>query len=56
MLESRFNEIIEKQGEKKSEDEVFFKKYSTSGMSGGFISLEWWCQTGLPLLKKRYAD
>jgi len=56
ILDKKFNEIINKDGKVISKDEVYFEKYPQYGMSGGLVSLEWWKQTGLPLLKDRYNN
>jgi len=54
-LDNLFIEIIEK-GQKKSDDLVWFENFPQHGMSGGCISISWWKETGLPLLKGRYCD
>lgn len=56
ILDVKFNEIIDKEGEIVSKDEVYFKKYPPYGMSGGVVSLVWWRNIGLPLLKERYIN
>jgi hypothetical protein len=53
ILTRHFNAIIEK-GIKISEDTIFFETYSKKGMSGGHVSLEWWYQKGLPILRETY--
>ena len=53
-ITNRFNTIIKSKGKRNSIDTVWFEGFSQKGMSGGYISLEWWEQTGLPLLKNRY--
>lgn len=54
-LELEFNAMIKK-GEQSSDEIVWFENFSQLGMSGGLISLEWWNNIGLPLLRKRYSD
>ena len=55
-LTNRFNEIIKKNGKKTAINIVWFKNFSQKGMSGGHICLEWWEETGLPLISKRYLN
>lgn len=55
-LTNRFNHIIKSKGKRNSVDTVWFECFSQKGMSGGYISLEWWEKTGLPLLKNRYLS
>ena len=57
-LAKRFFEFIELEGEKRSNNtnSVKFENFSQRGMSGGYISLDWWEETGLPLLKNRYLE
>jgi len=52
-LDFEFNELLKK-GQKKSDDVVWFENFSQAGMSGGSVSIEWWTNKGLPLLKERY--
>jgi len=57
LLEIEFNKIINKgKTTDKDEDTIYFEKYPKGGMSGGYVSKEWWTQTGLPLIKKRYSE
>ncbi|MDO4200419.1 MAG: hypothetical protein Q4D57_06710 [Clostridia bacterium] len=38
-------------------DNVYVEKCDDgSGMSSGWVSLDWWKETGIPLLKERYKD
>lgn len=53
-LNFEFNELLKK-GKKMPNDIFWFEKFSQLGMSGGYVSIEWWTKTGLPLLKKRYS-
>jgi len=53
-LDFEFKELIKK-GERMSGYVVWFEKFSQLGISGGFVSIEWWTNEGLPLLKKRYS-
>lgn len=53
-LENRFNEIIEQKGEIISKEIVRFESFPQHGMSGGAISLMWWKEVGLPLIKQKY--
>jgi hypothetical protein len=53
-LDEEFKKLINK-GKTKSQNMVWFENYSQHGMSGGFVSLDWWLEKGLPLLKDMYA-
>lgn len=55
-LEKRFKSIMQQEGKQTSNKTVWFKKFPQLGMSGGTISLEWWKEMGLPLIKRRYKD
>ncbi len=55
-LTYRFHKIIESEGKKSSNNTVKFENFSQRGMSGGYISLDWWEKSGLPLLKNRYLE
>jgi hypothetical protein len=57
-LIKHFYEFIELEGEKSSNktNSVKFENFSQRGMSGGYISLDWWEETGLSLLKNRYLE
>lgn len=55
MLNTEFNRLLN-MGKKISNDVFWFEEFSELGMSGGFVSLEWWTNKGLPLLKKRYSE
>jgi hypothetical protein len=35
---------------------IYVEKYNHGGMSGGRIAVEFWVDTGLPLLKKRFRE
>jgi len=37
-------------------DPVFGERYNQDGMSGGYISPQFWAETALPLLRVRYRD
>ena len=56
LLEKIFNELIEQRGKNATDESVEIDGFPKSGMSGGYISLTWWKETGLPLLKKRYRQ
>ena len=56
ILDATFDEFIEKEGTKKTGKSVIISSFPKSGMSGGVVSLEWWYDMGLPLLKKRFAE
>lgn len=53
-LEFEFNELL-KDGKRISDDIIWFENFSQNGMSGGSISIEWWNNKGLPLIKKLYS-
>ncbi len=53
-LDFEFNELL-KRGKKFPNGIVWFKEFSQKGMSGGAISIKWWTDIGIPLLKQRYA-
>lgn len=53
-VEHHFNEIIENRGKKTSAEIVWFESFPQGGMSGGSISLTWWRENGLPLIKEKY--
>jgi len=55
VLDYEFNEIL-KRGKKISKNVVWFEEFSQAGLSGGSVSLQWWENNGLPLLKKRYSE
>lgn len=55
ILNNEFNQLLKK-GKKMSNDVVWFEEFSQLGMSGGSVSIEWWTNTGLPLLKKRHSE
>ena len=55
-LECSFNKIIDQEGKRTSEEVVWFKNFPESGMSGGYVSLIWWQETGLPLIKGKYKE
>ena len=55
ILDSEFSKLINK-GKKISNDVFWFEEFSQLGMSGGSVSIEWWINTGIPLLKKRYSE
>jgi hypothetical protein len=35
-------------------DPIFVERYSHGGMSGGYVSPQFWVQTAIPLLRARY--
>jgi hypothetical protein len=37
-------------------DRVFVERYSHGGMSGGYVSPQFWAETAIPLLRARYRD
>lgn len=53
-IDYEFFELLKNEGEQKSDEIYWFDKFPKSGMSGGMVSLKWWKEIGLPLLKKRY--
>ena len=53
-LDRVFEGILESGSETMSEDSLHFDSFPKSGLSGGLISLSWWLEKGLPLLKERY--
>ena len=53
LLEEQFDSLINS-GEKKSDGIIWFEEFSQNGMSGGSVSIVWWKETGLPLLKERF--
>ena len=54
LIENTFGELT---GSSLSTKEPFFvEKYAHGGMSSGYVSPEWWRETGLPLLRSRYAQ
>ena len=55
-LEKQFYDFIAREGKRKSNDTVWFKSFPQLGMSGGSISLTWWQEIGLPLIKSKYKE
>ncbi len=55
-LEKRFNGIVQQKGKQTSNETVWFESFPQLGMSGGSISLSWWQETGLPLIKNKYKE
>jgi len=55
-LDSTFDELIKKEGKFITDDYIHFKILPQYGMSGGVISLNWWQNTIIPLLKDRYLN
>jgi hypothetical protein len=53
-LKNHFHQIIKTEGKMSSNNTVRFENFSQKGMSGGFISIEWWEEIGLPLINVRY--
>ena len=53
-LDFEFNELLKK-GQRMSSDVIRFENFSQLGMSGGSVSIEWWSNKGLPLLKELYS-
>lgn len=37
------------------ENEIYIKAFDKGGMSGGGVSIHWWCTIGYPLLNKRIS-
>jgi molybdenum cofactor cytidylyltransferase len=37
-------------------DPVFVERYNQGGMSGGYVSPQFWVETAIPLLRARYRD
>lgn len=35
---------------------IFIERYNDSGMSGGFVSCDFWLEKGFPLIIKRYLE
>lgn len=55
-LENEFSIIIKRGTITKHPNILFIDHYPIDGMSGGHISVDWWQETGLPLLKSNYAE
>ena len=53
-LDSVFEEILSCGKKTVSEDSLCFESFPSSGLSGGLISLTWWRERGLFLIKDRY--
>jgi len=53
-LDRQFKTFLDANGRKKTEEVVWVESFPQQGMSGGSVSLDWWNETGLPLLKERY--
>lgn len=53
-LDNQFNTFLEEKGRPQSDRVVWVPSFPQYGMSGGAVSLEWWNEKGLPLLKERY--
>lgn len=54
-LDAEFDSII-KSGKKTSDNIIWFEEFTQNGMSGGSVDLNWWKNTGLPLLKERFKN
>lgn len=54
VLDQKFNTFLEEKGRPQSDRVVWVPSFPQYGMSGGAVSLEWWNEKGLPLLKERY--
>lgn len=54
ILMAAFNTLISDGVAFGSEKRLHIDRYPRKGMSGGFISIEWWQEEGLPLLKNRF--
>src|SRR5690349_13927918 len=37
-------------------DTVFVERYNRGGISGGYVSPQFWAETAIPLLRARYRD
>jgi len=37
-----------------SKDDIFIERYDHYGMSGGYVSVEWWEKKGIPFILERY--
>jgi hypothetical protein len=56
-LESHFYKLLFYDGQRFTEGgDVFISSFPKVGMSGGFISINWWIETGIPLLCERYEE
>ncbi|MGE0588292.1 MAG: hypothetical protein AB7O48_06930 [Cyclobacteriaceae bacterium] len=56
LLRLTFNKILKEKGRQVSKETYIIDEYPKDGMSGGGISLTWWNEVGLPLLKDRYTN
>jgi len=55
-LEKQFYSFINREGKRKSNDTIWFESFPQLGMSGGSISVAWWQEIGLPLIKRKYKE
>jgi hypothetical protein len=53
-LDKIFQDFLSKNGKVKAKNRIWISSFNQEGMSGGSIALDWWRETGLPLLKARY--
>lgn len=53
LLDIEFENLLES-GSKKTDDKIWFEHFPQKGMSGGWVSLVWWRDIGLPFLKDSY--
>lgn len=54
MLRKCLNNLIEAKGIRKTNEKVLMYDYPKEGMSGGFISLNWWEENGIPTILNNY--
>ena len=61
MRTSQFDDLLKKEfkylisiGKEAGNNSIFLNDLPQNGMSGGHISMDWWHETGIPLLSKRY--
>lgn len=55
-LEKKLNDLIESKGEINENGQIHFNSYPQGGMSGGYISKEWWEENGIPILVSRLKN
>jgi|SRR5690554_2454829 len=52
-LKKKINDLIDSKGEINESGQIYFSSYPQDGMSGGYISKEWWEENGIPTLISR---
>lgn len=53
-LINSIKDIVSEKGTDYGEGIIFIEGFPTEGMSGGKIYLDWWYETGIPILLERY--